>query len=152
MRLLAVAATLLLVGCSSAAPDAKKASLNEPAIRITQLSNVSTAARHITGGISVQYRVDVENTAREAVTLKRIDLQSIGYGAYTLQPISRPFDVIIHPSESRFVEFWGPAVIESTTIIGANGPVTLRVTVYYLTAEGMRQSIVVQQVHASPID
>ncbi len=140
---------LLLVGCSSAAPGVKKAPLNEPVIRITQLSNVSAAARHVTGGISVQYRVDVENTAPEAVRLKRIDVQSIGFGAYTLPPLSFPFDVNISPRETRAVDFWGPAVVETTTIVGANGPVTLRVVVYYQTPAGMRQSIVVQQVHAN---
>ncbi len=144
-------AIVFLIGCSSAAPDSKKAPRNEPEIKISQLSNISEAARYMTGAISVQYRVDISNQAPESITLKRIDVQSIGFGAYTLQPMSRPFDLTLKAGELKSVEFWGPAVIESATIVGANGPVTLRVTVHYDTAAGPTRSVVVQQVHAMPI-
>ena len=46
------------------------------------------------------------------------------------------------------VEFWAPASIDDPTILGANGPVTIRLTLYYETAAGTFQSIVVQQVQA----
>lgn len=145
-----LAAALLLIGCSSAAPDSKQAPADEPAIRITQISNVATAARHVTGAIPVQFRVDVTNTSRDQITLKRIDVQSIGYGAYILSPVTQAFDIPIAPGDSRFVEFWAPASIDNASISGANGPVTLRVTAQYLTPTGMQQAISVQQVHASP--
>ena len=78
----------MIIGCASAAPDSKKAALDEPQILIRQLSNVAEAARHMTGNISVQYRVDVENRARFPITLKRIDVVTIGSGAYNLRPTS----------------------------------------------------------------
>jgi predicted GNAT family acetyltransferase len=140
------AAILVLAGCSSAGPS------DEPSVQITQLSNVSLAARHVTGAISVQYRVNVTNNAAEPMTLKRIDLQSIGYGAYTLPAMTQAFDQRIDPRQSRSVEVWGPAVVESSTIAGANGPVTLRAVIHYQTAAGTRQVVHVQQVHAAISD
>ena len=141
-------AIALFIGCASAAPQQKSAPLNEPEIHVSQLSNISDAARHITGGISVQYRVDVANRAKEAITIKRIDIVSLGSGAYTLRPTSNPFDARLNPGEATALQFWAPAVIDDPTIIGANGPVTLRLTVQYDTPAGTTQSIVVQQVHA----
>ena len=40
-------------------------------------------------------------------------------------------------------------MIEDATISGANGPVTIRVSMQYDTPGGMMQSVAVQQVHAS---
>ena len=141
---------LFLLGCASAAPRNKTASLTEPEIRITQLSSVSEAARHITGGISVQYRVDIANRANAPITIKRIQVVSIGAGAYGVSPTSSPFDARLLPGEATALEFWAPAFISDATIMGANGPVTLSVTVQYDTPSGSQWSIVVQQVNAMP--
>jgi hypothetical protein len=139
---------VLFIGCASASPDAKQARLDEPQIRITQISNIAEVARHVTGAISVQYRVDVENRARTPITIRRIDVVSLGSGAYNLRPTSVPFSEQLNPGESRPVQFWAPASIDDPTILGANGPVTVRVTLYYETPAGMAQTIVVQQVQA----
>ncbi len=143
---LAVPAALLVVACAT--QNATAPSQNEPEIHISQLSNVSDAARHISGGISVQYRVDVTNRLKDAITLRRIDLISLGSGAYTLRPTSYPFDKQLMAGESTALQFWAPAVIDDVTIVGANGPVSLRLTLQYDTPAGRTQSIVVQQVHA----
>ena len=148
LRSLAALGMTVAIGCSSAAPDSKKA-LDEPQIVIRQLSNVAEAARHMTGNISVQYRVDVENRAKFPITLKRIDVVTIGSGAYNLRPTSAPFNAQLNPGETRAVQLWAPAFIDDPTIIGANGPVTIRATVYYDTPAGTSQTIVVQQVNTS---
>lgn len=139
---------LLLIGCASAAPQQTTAPLNEPEIHISQLSNISEAARHISGGMSVQYRVDVTNRANAPITIKRIDLTSLGAGAYTVRPTSYPFDKQLAAGEATALQFWVPANIDDPTIVGANGPVSLRLTLQYDTPAGRTQSIVVQQVHA----
>jgi hypothetical protein len=148
LRSLAALGMTALIGCASAAPDAKQASLDEPQIQITQISNIGEAARHMTGGLPVQYRVDVENRAKTPITIKRIDVVSIGAGAYNLRSTSVPFNQQLNPGETRPVQFWAPATIDDPTILGANGPVTIRLTLYYDTPAGTFQSIVVQQVQA----
>ena len=139
---------LLLLGCASAAPHPKTAPLNEPEIHISQLSSVSEAARHMAGGISVQYRVDIGNRANVPITVKRIEVISLGAGAYTLRPTSYPFNVRLNAGETTALQFWVPANIDDPTIIGANGPVSVRLTLQYETPAGVTQAIVVQQVHA----
>ena len=139
---------LLLIGCASTAPQQKRAAVSEPEIRISQLSNISEAARHISGGISVQYQVEVANRANAPITIKRIDVISLGTGAYSLRPTSYPFDKPLAVGEATALTFWVPAFIDDPTIIGANGPVSVRLTLQYDTPAGRTQSIVVQQVHA----
>jgi hypothetical protein len=102
----------------------------------------------MTGGLPVQYRVNVENRANTPITIKRIDVVSIGAGAYNLRSTSAPFNERLNPGESRPVEFWAAASIDDPTILGANGPVTLRLTLHYDTPAGTQQTIVVQQVQA----
>ena len=104
----------------------------------------------MTGGLSVQYRVDVENRAKTPITIKRIEVVSIGSGAYNLRSTSVPFKgQQLNPGESRPVEFWAPASVDDPTVLGANGPVTIRLTLYYDTPAGTFQSIVVQQVQGA---
>jgi hypothetical protein len=148
LRSLAALGMTALIGCASAAPDAKQAPLDEPQIQITQISNIAEAARHVTGAISVQYRVDVENRAKVPITIRRIDVVSLGSGAYNLRSTSVPFSEQLNPGETRPVQFWAPASVDSSTILGANGPVTVRLTLYYDTPAGTQQAIVVQQVQA----
>ena len=100
----------------------------------------------MTGGISVQYRVEIENRAKTPITVKRIDVVSLGSGAYNLRSTSVPFNEQLNPGETRPVQFWAPASIDDPTIMGANGPVTIRITLYYDTPAGTFQTIVVQQV------
>ena len=140
-------AGLVLFGCTSAAPQQKTAPLNEPEIHISQISNLAEAAAHVSGNISVQYQVDIANHTKVSMTIKRIDVITLGDGAYTLRPTSTPVDKALRPGESTAVQFWAPAFIADPTIIGANGPVSLRVTTQYETPAGSAQSIVIQQVH-----
>jgi hypothetical protein len=137
-----------LFGCASSSPQQKTAPLTEPEIRISQISNLAEAAAHMSGNISVQYQVEIANTSKVPITIKRIDVISIGEGAYTLRPSSYPFDAALKPGETTALQFWASAVIGDPTIIGANGPVSLRVTTQYDTPDGRAQSVVVQQVHA----
>ena len=135
---------VLLAGCAS---SSSKPAGPEPEILIRQLSNIPEAARYITGRISVQYALSVRNSTPTAIQLQRIEVQSIGYGAYTLPLTTLPFDLVIDPGQSRTVSFWGAAVIDSTTIMGANGPVTLRTVADFKASGGPIRTTVVQQVH-----
>jgi len=141
---------LLLLGCTSAAPQQQQstAPLSEPEIQIAQLSNVAEAARQMSGPLSVQYQVHIGNRANFPIVIKRIDVNSIGSGAYTLRPASNPFNQTLQPGHAVALTFWAPAVVDDPTILGANGPVTIRVAVQYETPSGTTQTIAVQQVHA----
>lgn len=144
-RLAAFLPLLLVLAACSSAPRAR---LIEPDFRIVQISKTGDAARHMTGPVSINYHAEVMNNSSEEIRLKRIQLESMGDGAYAVRPTTHPFDVPIPPNQIAAVEFWAPAVIEVATIVGANGPVTLRAKVEFESGDGMFQQIYVQQVNA----
>lgn len=151
---LAVCLLLLLVACAStdSAEDtsgSEKLNLSTPSIEVAQISSVGAAARHVTGGLPVQFRIGVTNNGDEPITLTRVTIQSLGGGSYELPQASNPFKVTIEPKQSQNVEMWAPANIPYASVAGANGPVTVRATLFFDSAKGKFQEIRVENV-ASP--
>ena len=60
-----------------------------------------------------------------------------------------PFKTVVQPGQTETVQFWAAANVGSTSLVGANGPVTLRVTAQFDSPMGQFQEIVVQQVNAA---
>ena len=139
-----VSLILLVTACAGTATG-----VAEPEIKIVQASVVSPAATHVTGGVPVEYAMTVKNTSDQPITLKRVDLITQGYGAYTLQPTSKPFDVMIPPGTSQVLQIMAAADIDVASMVGANGPVTVRATVQFDSPKGAFRTVVVQQVHAN---
>ena len=149
----AIAASVVLfivAGCSSGSgasvASASRAKIAEPEILLVQTSGVPIAARHSDGMLSIHYALRVENRADETIKLRRVTVQSISDGAYYVSPTSRPFDVAIEPKQKEEVEFW-VAARPAGSIVGANGPVTLRVTCQFDSPEGKFQHIVMRLVN-----
>ncbi|MEO6487400.1 MAG: hypothetical protein ABIO78_05575 [Thermoanaerobaculia bacterium] len=152
--LVLIIAVLLAGGCASMKSDSglgsAKVSLTRPDVQLSQLSTVPAAARHVEGGLPIQYRLRIGNRSGEPITLKSVTLQSMGSGAYDVPTTSRPFTKLIPPDQFEIVEFWVPANVSNSTIMGANGPVTLRATLQFDSPVGQFQEVVVQQVNAMP--
>ena len=140
IRRAAVLLLLVAIGCASSS-----SSHAQPEIQLVQVSSVAEAARNVTGGIPVQFRVTIHNTTPAALQLRHIELVSQGDGAYNLQTISRAYDQAIETGVTQSFDLWGSANVAFATISGANGPVTIRAVVQF---DGF-QSVVVQQVHAT---
>ncbi|HEX8616002.1 MAG TPA: hypothetical protein VF911_00335 [Thermoanaerobaculia bacterium] len=119
----------------------------QPTVEIIQKSGVPPAARHVQGGINIQYAVRVGNPSTDAITLRRVSVQSVSEGAYTVRH-SQPFDVVVPASEREVVEFWAPAQA-GNTVTGANGPVTVRVVCEFTGPKGTFQEIVTRVVNPS---
>ncbi len=143
MRKAALAAFLLtLTACASSRATVQ---ITKPEMRIVQTSAIPAAARHVSGNIPVSYALRVANRSDETITLKRVTLQSVGAGAYSVST-SLPFDVTIAPAQYQIVEFSAGAVA-STSVVGVNGPVSLRVIAHFNSPVGEFDEIVVQQVN-----
>jgi hypothetical protein len=146
---LAAVVVFVLAACASSGSkgmSAEAVQLAKPGIRIVQTSGLPTAARHVDGAISVSYAVRVENNATDTITLRRVTVQSVGDGAYYVGPSSTPFQVAVAPQKHGDVSFWAPARA-GDTMIGANGPVTLRVTCEFESAKGRFIEVVTRQVN-----
>jgi hypothetical protein len=147
-RLSALLLTLVVAACASTSNDGgtmTDAGGTGPQVTVTQISNVASAARHQTGPVPVQYRINVVNRGAAPITLTRVAIQSLGEGAYNVSQ-SSSFDARIEPAESRDVEMWAPANVAQSTILGANGPVTIRATLQFNAESGKFQTVVTQQV------
>jgi hypothetical protein len=114
-------------------------------IQIVQTSGVPTVARNVSGPLQVAYAIRVSNLGGEAITLKRVALQSQSEGAYHINH-SLPFDVTIPAGAAEDVQFQGPAET-GRSLVGANGPVTLRVTAEFESPTGKFREIATRVVN-----
>jgi hypothetical protein len=134
---------VLSVACASSSDSGS--SSGRAGIQIVQTSGVPTVARNVSGPLQVEYLVRVSNLGTEAITLKRIAVQSQSEGAYHINQ-SLPFDVTIPAGAAEDVKFQGPAQT-GTSLIGANGPVTLRVTAEFDSPSGVFREIATRVVN-----
>ena len=159
MRTLITAASLLffLTACATSSVS-RTATADAPAkknikpgvapqIDIAQTSGVAIAARYVEGGISVRFAVRVTNPAKEPITLRRATIQSVGDGAYYVGPYSMPFNVRVAAAQHQDVQFWAPART-GPSVVGANGPVMIRVICEFDWANGRFQEVVTRVVNA----
>lgn len=135
---------LLAAGCASRVNSS--ANLLEPEFRIRQLGGQAYAARHVQGAISVNLQIEIINRSAESLQVDRIQVESMGAGAYSLPTASRPFGRAIPPEHIEVFEMWVPANAENT-ILGSNGPVTIRSVVFFTSAVGKFQKVYVRQVN-----
>ena len=118
-----------------------------PEIQIQQLNNLPNFYNQMTGPVSVNFRVAIHNIAPEAITLYQLRLESLGAGGgFSLQPTERPFNKIIQPDGISTVEMWAPANADDT-VLGPNGPVTLRTIAFFHSRLGSSQKIYVTQLN-----
>jgi hypothetical protein len=146
MRKLAAAfAVLLVVACASNHSAGNK--IPDPEVKLDQTSTMPGAAEYVTGGIPVSFRMSVTNRAAIPITLRRVEVTSIGEaGGYMLQQTSVSFNVTLQPGASDAVNFTVSAVNAGYNVTGSNEPVTIRVTSVYDTPEGALQNVVIRQV------
>jgi hypothetical protein len=154
-RILVLAVVMLISACASSQSGSGRGNANaelpKPELRIEQLNSVASAARYVTVAIPIHFALRVANTSGSPITLKRVRVQSVGFGAYRISEgasniAAQPFEKIIQPNHYEVVDFWVSAVTEDTTL-GANGPVTIRCIAQFDSPVGQFQQMVIQQVH-----
>jgi hypothetical protein len=145
MKRLACSALLALaaLSCSSSNPaDAKRV---RPEIGIEQL--VGPAQIGYPGGlVDIQYEVTVGNQSDETITLRRIEVSSIGGGAYRLRRESFPFNAKLAAHQQGSIQFWAHALQSGPTFRGSNEPVTLRAILHFDSPTGPFQQIVMKSL------
>ncbi len=150
-KAIAAVAVLVAVGCSSTSDNSTGNSAAsgrrvEPEIRLVQTSNIPVAARFVDSALQIHYAMRVENLALEPITLKQVTIQSVSEGAYYVNPTSKPYDLAIDAKAKQDVEFWVTAT-PGRSLVGVNGPVTLRVTCNFDSPSGKFQQVVMRRVN-----
>jgi hypothetical protein len=131
-------ASAAIAACSTI--DNAEVDLIPPEIALRQLGGPGLAGSQVTGAISVNMRLTVRNPSMETITLKRVDFATIGQGAYAVANVSRPFGKTIGPDQTIELDTWVPADSEGS-IIGNNGPVTMRVTAFFDSEVGQFRKV-----------
>jgi hypothetical protein len=138
------ALAVVLVACASSNNTAK-VDIPQPDITVDQLSSTPAVAEHVTGGVPIYLGFSVTNRASVPITLKRLNIQSIGTGGYNVPPTSRPINKVIQPEGTDQEQFW-VASFADQSVAGVNGAVALRVIAQFDSSKGAFETATVHQV------
>ena len=121
---------LFLVACASSTLS------SGPPVTV-QLEQVNTPSDifYFAGPVNIQYRVLVSNPTSQPLTLSRLDLQTIGPGAYSLRAGNTPMNLKVPPNSTAafLISVWGRA---RGGYLTADEPVTIRGTAYLQGSSG----------------
>ena len=142
----ALSVLLIAAGCTSGNQLSRNvANIPQPEITIigrTDLTNVPTVA----AGVPAHFEFRIVNQADVPITLRRIDLDSLGGGSITIQAKNRQFDTTIAPHSVQSVDFLTTAFINDTGSFTGRSPVQIRAVALFDSPQGSLQKVVQQQV------
>lgn len=123
VRLAVLAVAVLSLAALASAGE--KARILQPEIAIVQTGGLPGYANP-GGPLTVEYEIRVHNPSSEAITLTRVNLQSVSpVTSYALRNDSRPFDVTIAPDTTAVVTY--RALVDTRGgVIGSQTPVNIR--------------------------
>ena len=134
----------VLAACASGNNNLKT-NIAQPDVQFEQVSSQPAVAEHVTGGVPVYFALSVTNNANIPITLKRVNLQSMGSGGYNVPSTSRPFNKSIAPGATETEQFW-VGTFADTSVAGVNGAVAIRVIAQFDSSEGAFENTTVHQV------
>lgn len=138
-RTLALLAIVILAGCASSAATS---SSNAPALQMTLLQRGTPAADvfYFRGPINIQYDLAIKNPTNEPYTLRRLDIASIGPGAYRVRTGTQPVNQKVSPNGTTSVRLstWGQS---TGGFISSGEPVTVRVIAQFDGPHGRFQKV-----------
>ena len=123
-----VLALAVLAACASAPATP------EVSVALAQVSG-SRDMFFFAGPVNIEYEVTVTNPTNEPVTLRRLDLKTVGTGAYTLRTPSQPLQVTVRPGMVSVVRVSANAISRGGNANSAE-PVTVRGTAYFDAPSG----------------
>jgi hypothetical protein len=119
----AVLILILLAGCASS-PQ------NDPNITFHLQQYESEAnAYTFNGALNLAFAISVTNTTNQPVKVSRLEIRTIGSGAYTIRPTSIPINMDLGPGEAKSMPLsvWGYA---RGGHMASTEPITIRGTAY----------------------
>jgi hypothetical protein len=126
----ALLSALVVAACASS----KQPSGPEVAVRLAQ-TNTANDVFYFAGPVSIQYQLAITNPTNEPLTLERLNLQTIGPGAYSLHTAATPMNLKIPPNGTSVfnIAVWGRS---RGGYLTATEPVTVRGTAYFRGPSG----------------
>ena len=127
----ALAVFLFLFACASSNQSSSGPGVTVQLAQVAQSSDVF----YFRGPVSIQYQVSINNPTNEELTLTRLDLQTIGPGAYSLRANGTPMNLKVAPGSTStyLISVWG---YSSGGYLRSSEPVSIRGTAYFQGATG----------------
>jgi len=128
-----VSVVLAIVFAAACASSGNRSDSPPVTVQVTPL-NERSDVYYFSGPIALQFQVAVANPTNETLTLRRLELQTFGSGAFVLRS-SSPMNVTVKPKGTTTVTIsvWGRAL---GGFLHSNEPVSLRTTAYFDGAHG----------------
>jgi LEA14-like dessication related protein len=149
---IAFSALLIVAACTSTNQISQNvAHIPQPEITIigrTDLTNVPTVA----SSIEAHFEFRILNQADVPITLRRIDLDSLGGGGIGIQARNRQFNIVIAPHSVQSADFMTTAYINDPNNFSGRSPVQIRGVVLFDSPQGSLQKVVQQQVRPEGAD
>ena len=151
-KLIALSAILIAAACTSGNQLSQNvAHIPTPEITIlgrTDLTNVPTVA----SGIEAHFELRIANQADVPITLRRVDLESLGGGGIAIQSKNRQYNTVIGPHATQSVDVMTTAYINDPNGFVGRSPVQVRMTALFDSPQGSLQKVVQQQVRPEGSD
>ncbi len=151
-KVIAAAALFIAAACTSTNQVSLKAAhIPSPEITIigrTDLTNVPTIA----SGIEAHFELRIVNQADIPITLRRVDLESLGGGGIEIQSQNRQYNTVIDAHAVQSVDVMTTALIADPNRYSGRSPVQIRMTALFDSAQGSLQKVVQQQVRPEGSD
>ena len=142
----------MTAACSSGTQLSQNAAhIPQPEITIigrTDMTNIPTVA----AGVPAHFEFRIVNQADVPITLRRIDLDSLGGGSITIQAKNRQFNTTIAPHSVQSVDFLTTAFINDPGSFTGRSPVQIRAIAVFDSPQGSLQKVVQQQVRPENAD
>jgi hypothetical protein len=122
----------LTFSCASSSSDA--ATENAPEVSLVQTYS-SADTMYMRGPITLGYQLIIENKTNQALRLTRLDLQTVGAGAYSMHTGASPMNQPVGANGTTNVKVsaWGQA---RGGFLTADEPVNIRGLAYFTTPSG----------------
>lgn len=126
----ALAITVFLVSCASS----NQSSGPSVTVQLAQVAQ-SSDVFYFRGPVSIQYQLSINNPTNQELTLTRLDLQTIGPGAYSLRANGTPMNLKVAPNSttSYLISVWG---YSAGGYLRSSEPVSIRGTAYFKGPSG----------------
>jgi hypothetical protein len=132
---------LLLASTALACSSGSNVKVIRPEVELVQLVGPGDVAMG-SGIMQIQFGLRVSNRASEPITLRRVEMSSVGRGAYVLRREFHPFNKVIRPEQYEDVTFWSRGFVYGSRFEPSNEPVTVRAILFFESPDGPFQQIV----------
>jgi hypothetical protein len=147
MKRIIIAAALVVAACSSS----KDIGILKPEIELLQLQ-APVDVGYATGPTQIQFGARIANRSGEPITLKRIEIQTVGSGSYVMRKQWFSYNEKIDPEHFSTVTFWarGYGFATDRGRTPSSEPVNIRGILYFETPVGPFHQIVTRYISQFP--